>query len=69
MNAFITGSHAYGEPTEKSDIDLVVLVGEDDQSILAESDDNEGIGSIHYSRLNLILVYKPNRVCSVAVWN
>ena len=24
--AFITGSHAYGEPTKKSDVDLVVFV-------------------------------------------
>lgn len=28
MNSFITGSHAYGIPNEKSDIDLVVLADE-----------------------------------------
>lgn len=33
MNAFITGSHAYGTPREDSDIDLVVLV--EDESTLA----------------------------------
>lgn len=26
MNAFITGSHAYGQPTKDSDVDLVVFV-------------------------------------------
>lgn len=26
MNAFITGSHAYGKPTENSDVDLVVFM-------------------------------------------
>lgn len=30
MNAFITGSHAYGTPTKESDIDLVVLLSDKD---------------------------------------
>lgn len=30
MNAIVTGSRVYGEPTDKSDIDLVILVSEDD---------------------------------------
>jgi hypothetical protein len=33
--SFITGSHAYGEPTEDSDIDLVVLMTEREAEILA----------------------------------
>lgn len=34
MNAFITGSHAYGTPNENSDIDLAILCSESDSQFL-----------------------------------
>jgi len=49
--AFITGSHAYGTPTDESDIDLVVWVGGDAKTLLAK----EGY-PIRFGNLNLILV-------------
>lgn len=44
MKAFITGSQAYGEPNEDSDIDLVVFVTPNELTRLrsfADSDDRE----------------------------
>lgn len=40
--AFLTGSHAYGTPTEDSDVDLVVLCSEADANILRRLADNAG---------------------------
>jgi len=48
---FITGSHAYGSPTENSDIDLVVwAVGETRAKL------EVGGYPIRFGRLNLILI-------------
>jgi predicted nucleotidyltransferase len=33
MNAFITGSHAYGKPNEKSDVDLVIQCDEETRNM------------------------------------
>lgn len=52
MNAFITGSHAYGEPGEESDIDLVVLVDSDTQKLLIE----HGGKPTRFGKLNIIAV-------------
>lgn len=50
--AFLTGSRAYGEPTEDSDIDLVILCGEGlHEKLLAES---EAKDTVRFGRLNLI---------------
>lgn len=49
--AFITGSYAYGTPTESSDIDLVVWVGSEAKDILAR-----GGYPVRFGKLNLILV-------------
>lgn len=41
MRSFITGSHAYGKPTPKSDVDLVVLVTKASAALLVESCENQ----------------------------
>lgn len=48
---FITGSHAYGSPTEDSDIDLVVWAVGDTRAVL-----EAGGYPIRFGKLNLILV-------------
>ncbi len=57
--AFITGSHAYGHPHEKSDVDLVVLMEADTAdtlSALADSDDgyDDVSCSLRFGKLNLL---------------
>lgn len=37
--AFVTGSHAYGEPGNTSDVDLVILVTKPDLKILLDASD------------------------------
>lgn len=39
MNAFVTGSRAYGKPKVGSDVDLVVLVSKEDMAILKQTAD------------------------------
>ena len=56
MNAFITGSHAYGTPKEDSDIDLAVLVSEENASLLWAHGINEA-GSIRFGKLNMVVFY------------
>lgn len=70
MRSFVTGSHAYGLPTEKSDIDLVVWVSPVDLHRLQRMADNKGEGgitegasdggpeadSLRFGKLNLIAV-------------
>lgn len=66
MNAFITGSHAYGTPREDSDVDLVVLVDDDTIAKLTELNGGE-VGhsggpesaSLRFGALNLILHSNP----------
>jgi len=70
MQAFLTGSQVYGNPTDKSDIDLVVLLSDEDRTLLhnlvgdseekvpARQDYNGyGVGSLNlqFGRLNLIV--------------
>ncbi len=57
MKSFITGSRIYGEPTSKSDIDLVVLVTEEDEEHLI-ANSNSGEYPIRYGKLNLITCFK-----------
>lgn len=54
MNAFITGSHAYGAPRPDSDIDLVVFTGYGLHKRLLEAGDNGGKVPIRFGKLNLI---------------
>jgi len=64
MKAFITGSHAYGTPTEDSDIDLVVQVSPGDLERLAilsgdTAAEHYGVSGTQYLRfggLNLLAV-------------
>lgn len=69
--SFITGSRAYGEPKENSDIDLVVFVSDSDLQLLCEcggvslEDAKEEYreadsASIRFGKLNLIAVANPN---------
>lgn len=62
VKALITGSHAYGEPNENSDIDLVVLVTEADLAILKrmqpEAPTSEQFTSLRFGSLNLICCTK-----------
>jgi len=54
---FITGSHAYGEPTKDSDVDLVVRISDDVSWFLAghEDSDHQSCSHIRFGNLNLIL--------------
>lgn len=61
INAFITGSFAYGSPTSKSDLDLVLLVDADDQVLLQRHSDEGEVGPVRYGRLNLIPVTNPKK--------
>lgn len=58
--AFITGSYAYGTPTESSDLDLAVLVnGEDSQLLWSRGSD--GANSCRFGKLNLIVFMRQDR--------
>ncbi len=52
-NAFITGSHAHGFPSEKSDIDLVILVN--DKASLKLWKERDDSPAVRYGKLNLIV--------------
>ena len=58
MNAFITGSYAYGVPHKDSDIDLVVCLDGIDEDTLW--DHSESDKSCRFGKLNLILL-APDR--------
>ena len=65
-HAFVTGSHAYGDPREDSDIDLVILIsGGDWDKLLHQSDYpmddvgqanylGSGFAPLRFGKLNLI---------------
>jgi hypothetical protein len=60
MNAFLFGSHAYGTPTEKSDVDLCVPISLDDllrfKAALARYGITAQGPSIKIGPLNLICI-------------
>jgi hypothetical protein len=66
VTAFMTGSYVYGTPTEKSDIDLVVLMDPQELDLLAGLSDSGEHGdryelakngaSLRFGSLNLIVV-------------
>ena len=71
MDAFLTGSRAYGTPKPESDIDLVVYMSEELLELLeAFADSNEGSGkenkktppkgSLRFGQLNLICLTDIN---------
>jgi hypothetical protein len=67
MKAFLTGSHAYGSPTDKSDIDLVVLgLAEDLKTLMAVSGHSEELYrdtqsvSLRFGKLNLLFCLSLN---------
>lgn len=64
MNAFITGSQAYGTPTSKSDVDLVIYVDPETKQKLIDLSDH-GKMPCKYGKLNLIMVTTPEEA---AVW-
>lgn len=66
-NAMVTGSRAYGVPTEKSDLDVVVKMSCDDAMILlalSEAQDvtryRDGQLTLRFGKLNLIVCYENN---------
>jgi len=69
--AILTGSYAYGTPTEKSDIDLVVLVNEPTWRLLRTQADRSGDSdadngdSLSFGKLNLLCVWDER---DFAVW-
>jgi predicted nucleotidyltransferase len=69
MRGFITGSRAYGEPTNESDIDLVVMVDASARNLLRMLSDTpeatRGIVVVRFGKLNLIL---PEDEAELAVW-
>jgi hypothetical protein len=70
VDAFITGSRAYGSPSPESDIDLVLRVDSYMTKRLLErySDDQReyrGIKQIRFGRLNLII---PDDDAEMSMW-
>lgn len=62
MNAFLTGSHAYGKITNVSDIDVVVLMGKDHLAELVLMADEvgsdvlqSGCRSLRFGKLDLLV--------------
>lgn len=63
MKAFITGSHAYGKPHDRSDVDLVLRVDDETRTKLVsllhpgitDDDYSEGVLQFKVASLNLIL--------------
>ena len=58
MKAFITGSHAYGRPNSKSDIDLVVFADQSAAKKLRELSDS--VKTVRFGNLNIILCFSEN---------
>lgn len=62
--AFLTGSHAYGTPHAKSDIDLVVPVDLSTAKklwdLLTDEDADYGYMTVYTGELNLILATSPD---------
>lgn len=54
MNAFITGSHAYGKPNKESDVDLVIRVNRSTATILRKLAGTKN-NNLRFGKLNLIL--------------
>ncbi len=56
MQAFLTGSHAYGTPREDSDIDLVIRCDEETAKFLSAQRDPMADGSpaIKFGKMNFI---------------
>jgi len=52
-NAFITGSHAYGVPHDKSDVDLAILCSDGTAETLAKT--KEDVPSVRFGNLNLLV--------------
>jgi len=73
--AFLTGSRRYGTPTDKSDIDLVVLTSASTildllkftENVKEDACDNYGAGTaqLKFGKLNLILV---SETCDFDIW-
>lgn len=53
MKAFITGSHAYGTPTEYSDVDLGIAVSKEDYALLWKLKDKNRKG-LRFGPLNIV---------------
>lgn len=56
LTSFITGSHAYGIPTEGSDVDLAILVSEKDSTVLWKAG-SLSQNSCRFGNLNLIVFF------------
>lgn len=52
MNAFLTGSRAYGEPRPDSDVDLVIQCDESTAKLLMKL--SEDTGAIKFGQLNIL---------------
>jgi predicted nucleotidyltransferase len=68
INAFLTGSQVYGEPTEESDIDLVVSMSQPetidlldllhDKAKASVEEYGNGQATVRIGKLNLIICYE-----------
>lgn len=75
MNAFITGSHAYGKPNKESDIDLVIRADYDVKRLLTKAGGVTVPGkkdvrgndyvTIRFGPLNIVVCETDN---SYAIW-
>lgn len=75
MTALLTGSHAYGEPGDDSDIDLVVLLGDEAIKVLSEASEEDvrypdaASMAMRFGPLNLLVCRdSPAGRAAFAVW-
>jgi hypothetical protein len=64
MNAFVTGSRAYGTPKSDSDVDLVILTDPYTADMLMKQSDGGKI-PIRFGNLNLVVCTDP---AEFAIW-
>lgn len=63
MKAFITGSRAYGTPTQKSDVDLVIRIDLGAYEVLKEFADRQVEGSDSEGEFRSLIFGKLNLIC------
>lgn len=60
QGAILTGSHAYGTPTEESDVDLCVLLPKEVCAMLWQKRE-QGRSGIYFGKMNLIVFHQPEK--------
>lgn len=67
LGAFVTGSRIYGQPTEESDLDLVVFMPRDQAEKIAKEFPDSLQSKIHPKGTSAVFKFGPLNL--IAVWN